>query len=163
RRDPRRRERHGEGLDGRGRVPIFGRTVFPSVKDGGTVDFNRRQFIVFCGSAAATFTVGMSKDSQAGCGAPIPFVITVQASGAWDPTFLVDPVADNAAFTPFAGAQIMTVGQIRYAPQLNIQAMTAGPYMVGATPQDFFAKHGQKMIIFNGVDNATISHDVGPR
>jgi hypothetical protein len=127
------------------------------------VDFNRRQFILFAGSAAATFTVGMSKNSEAGCGAQVPFVITVQASGAWDPTFLVDPVADNTAFTPFTGAQIMTAGQIRYAPQYNAQAMTAAPYMVGATPQDFFQKHAQKIIVFNGVDNATVSHDVGPR
>jgi uncharacterized protein (DUF1501 family) len=124
---------------------------------------NRRQFLLFAGSAAATFTVGMSRNTEAACGQPIPFVITVQASGAWDPTFLVDPVADNATFTPFNAAQIMNVGQIRYAPQWNVQAMTAAPYMVGATPADFFAKHGQKMIIFNGVDNATVSHDVGPR
>jgi uncharacterized protein (DUF1501 family) len=119
--------------------------------------------MLFAGSAAATFTVGMSRGANAACGAQVPFVITVQASGAWDPTFLVDPVADNAAFTPFTAAQIMTAGQIRYAPAFNTQTMMAAPYMVGATPQDFFVKHAQKIIIFNGVDNATVSHDVGPR
>lgn len=127
------------------------------------MDLNRRNFILISGSALATFTVGPAARSEDRCGAPVPFVLTVQAAGAWDPTFLVDPVADNAAFTPFTAAQILSVGQIRYAPQLNVQAMTAAPYMVGATPEDFFTKHGQKIILFNGVDNATVSHDVGPR
>jgi uncharacterized protein (DUF1501 family) len=124
------------------------------------VDFNRRRFILVSGAAAATFTVGMSAKAQQ-CASPVPFVITIQASGAWDPTFLVDPVADNVAFTPFTAAQIMTVGQIRYAPAFNANAMTAAPYLTNG--QDFFAKHGQKMVVFNGVDNATVSHDVGPR
>ena len=127
------------------------------------MDFDRRRFMLFCGSAAATFTVAMSRRGEAACGAQIPFVITVQASGAWDPTFLLDPVADNADYTPFTAAQIGTAGQIRYAPAMNVNAMTFAPYMVGTTPTDFFAKHGQKIVVFNGVDNATVSHDVGPR
>ncbi len=101
------------------------------------------------------------RSQEQSCGAQLPFVITVQASGAWDPTFLVDPVADDARFTPFTASHIKTVGQIRYAP-FDVTTDVV-PYMVGATPEDFFVKHGQRLVIWNGVDNATVSHDVGPR
>jgi hypothetical protein len=113
------------------------------------------------GCTAATCLVDLRVGRAQECGAKLPFVITVQASGAWDPTFLIDPVTDDARFSPFAAAHIKTVGQIRYAP-FDITADVV-PYMVGATPQDFFAKHGQRLVVFNGVDNATVSHDVGPR
>lgn len=123
----------------------------------------RRRFLVATGCSAATFLVDLrsGRSQQQECGAQLPFVITVQASGAWDPTFLVDPVADDARFTPFSAAHIKSVGQIRYAPY----DVTAGvvPYTVGATAADFFEKHGQRLLVFNGVDNATVSHDVGPR
>ena len=126
------------------------------------MDITRRQFLVASGCTAATclLEVPVSRSQQA-CGSQLPFVITVQASGAWDPTFLIDPVADDARFTPFTAGQIKSVGQIRYAPF----DVTTGvvQYMVGASPQDFFVKHGQRMLVFNGVDNATVSHDVGPR
>ena len=123
----------------------------------------RRRFLVATGCSAATFMVDLrtGRSQEQSCGAQLPFVITVQASGAWDPTFLVDPVADDARFTPFTASHIKTVGQIRYAP-FDVTTDVV-PYMVGATPEDFFAKHGQRLVIWNGVDNATVSHDVGPR
>jgi uncharacterized protein (DUF1501 family) len=123
----------------------------------------RRRFLVATGCSAATFLVDLQtgRSQQQECGAQLPFVITVQASGAWDPTFLIDPVADDTRFTPFAAAHIKTVGQIRYAPY----DITTGvvPYTVGADGADFFVKHGQRLLVVNGVDNATVSHDVGPR
>ena len=83
------------------------------------MDMNRRRFLLLSGSAAATFTVALTTRSQQPCATSWPFVITVQASGAWDPTFLVDPVADNAAFTPFTswegaeeGAEISPNGEL---------------------------------------------------
>jgi uncharacterized protein (DUF1501 family) len=118
---------------------------------------------VASGCSAATFLVDLraGRSQEATCGAQLPFVITVQASGAWDPTFLIDPVADDARFTPFTAAQIKTVGQIRYAPFDTTTGVVQ--YTVGATPEDFFVKHGQRLVVWNGVDNATVSHDVGPR
>jgi hypothetical protein len=123
---------------------------------------DRRRFLLVSGSATATFMVGLHGYSQQNCSAQIPFVITVEASGAWDPTFLIDPVGGSLDFTPFATTEIMNVGQIRYAPFTN-EAGLVTPYQVGETSQDFFVKHGQRLIVFNGVDNATVSHDVGPR
>lgn len=122
----------------------------------------RRRFLLASGATAATFVVDLpASRAQSNCGAALPFVITVQASGAWDPTFLVDPVADDARFTPFSAAHIKSFGQIRYAP-FDVTAEPV-PYRVGESQVDFFAKHGQRMIVWNGVDNATVSHDVGPR
>ncbi len=126
------------------------------------MDLSRRRFLLVSGSTAATLTVALASRSQQACSTSIPFVITVQASGAWDPTFLVDPVAGDAGFTPFSSTQILTAGQIRYAPFVDNQGVFS-QYMVGATPQDFFAKHQARLLVFNGVDNATVSHDVGPR
>jgi hypothetical protein len=126
------------------------------------MEFTRRRFLIASGCTAATFMVDLAKSkADLECGSQLPLVITVQASGAWDPTFLVDPVTDNAAFTPFTAAHIKQVGQIRYAPY----DVTTGvvQYNVGATPADFFQKHGQRLLVWNGVDNATVSHDVGPR
>jgi len=126
------------------------------------MELTRRRFLIASGSTAATFLVDLAPcRAQQACGAQLPLVITVQASGAWDPTFLIDPVADNAAFTPFTAAHIKTVGKIRYAPFDITNGVV--DYMVGATPADFFQKHGQRLLVFNGVDNATVSHDVGPR
>ena len=126
------------------------------------MELTRRRFLIASGCTAATFVVDFSPlRAQQACGSKLPLVITVQASGAWDPTFLVDPVTDDARFTPFAAAHIKTVGQIRYAPYDVTNGVVQ--YNVGATPTDFFAKHGQRLLVFNGVDNATVSHDVGPR
>ncbi len=126
------------------------------------MNLSRRRFLLVSGAATASFTVGSSVYSQEeACGTDVPFVITVQASGAWDPTFLIDPVAGNAAFTPFSASQLLSVGQLRYAPH----DITTGvvPYLVGPARADFFAKHAQRLLVFNGIDNATVSHDVGPR
>jgi uncharacterized protein (DUF1501 family) len=127
------------------------------------VELTRRRFLLASGCSAATFLVDLraSRSQPPSCGAELPFVITVQASGAWDPTFLIDPVTDDARFTPFTAAQIKSVGQIRYAPFDTTTDVV--PYRVGATLEDFFVKHGQRIVVWNGVDNATVSHDVGPR
>jgi hypothetical protein len=126
------------------------------------MQLDRRRFLLYSGASTASLMVGTSSGAQQACAAQVPFVITVQASGAWDPTFLVDPVADNADFTPFLGSELGQVGEIRYAPFTN-DAGVVTRYLVGDAQEDFFAKHGARTLVFNGVDNATVSHDVGPR
>jgi uncharacterized protein (DUF1501 family) len=126
-----------------------------------TMDLSRRRFLLVSGSAVATLSVALTSRSQE-CGAPLPFVITVQANGAWDPTFLIDPVGGDAGFTPFATSEILSAGAIRYAPYTNDGGVVT-PYLVGDAQADFFQKHAARAIVWNGVDNATVSHDVGPR
>ncbi|MDD9936382.1 MAG: DUF1501 domain-containing protein [Myxococcales bacterium] len=127
------------------------------------MELNRRRFLIASGGATAGLMLGLSSRAQEQtCASGLPFVITVQASGAWDPTFLVDPVADNADFTPFTAAQIASAGELRYAPFIDADGVVS-PYLVGDDQQDFFAKHAARTLVFNGVDNRTVSHDVGPR
>lgn len=121
---------------------------------------NRRRFLIASGGASAMFVAGATTVAQ-DAARPLPFVITLQASGAWDPTFLVDPIVDNAAYSPFSAAHVMTAGQIRYLPFDVETAVTLYTGVDGV--QDFFQKHFQRMVVWNGVDNATVSHDVGPR
>jgi uncharacterized protein (DUF1501 family) len=121
----------------------------------------RRRFLLGTGATLATLSVALTGSSQT-CGAALPFVITVQANGAWDPTFLIDPVGGDAGFTPFLTTEILSSGAVRYAPYTN-DAGVVTPYLVGDAQADFFQKHAARMIVWNGVDNATVSHDVGPR
>lgn len=92
-----------------------------------------------------------------------PLFVSIEAANAWDPTFLVDPKV-GAAFTPWTAGDIRTAlgTQIRYAPNLLADG-TRPVHAVGADGQDFFVKHGSKLLVMNGVDNATVSHDIGPR
>lgn len=92
-----------------------------------------------------------------------PLIITLEAAGAWDTTFLIDPKVDSG-FTPWTSDDIRTAlgTQIQYAPKLLADG-TRSVYRVGALADDFFVKHGSRLLVINGVDNATVSHDIGPR
>jgi hypothetical protein len=130
------------------------------------IRMNRRSVLALSAAGAATMFL---PDPRRGRGAAraqaadtSPLVITIEAANAWDPTFLTDPKV-NAGFTPWSAGDIRTVPntQIRYAP--NLVAGVKSPYVVGATPTDFFQKHGQSLVVINGVNNDTVSHDIGPR
>jgi hypothetical protein len=129
---------------------------------------NRRDLLALTAAGAATLFLPDPRSKRRFARAQSvdggPLVITIEAANAWDPTFLTDPKVD-AAFTPWTNADIRTVAgtQIRYAPKLDVAAGTKAPYKVGTDAQDFFQKHGQNLLVVNGVDNATVSHDIGPR
>ena len=139
---------------------------------------NRRHFLSLGAAGAATMFLPalqrgkggrfFSNSARAAAGATGPLLITLEAHAAWDATFLVDPHVD-AAFTPWTNADLRTVAgtSLKYAPNLLADG-TKTPYVVptsiGSTSTvDFFTKHGSKLVVVNGVDNATVSHDVGPR
>ncbi len=135
---------------------------------------NRRDLLAVTAAGAATMFLpdprrGRRFARATGSGSSTgPLLVTIEAARAWDPTFLTDPKVD-AAFTRWADADIRTVAgtQIRYAPSLVVDnadnVVSKDPYVVGDDAQDFFAKHGQRLVVVNGVDNATVSHDIGPR
>lgn len=126
---------------------------------------HRRNFLTLSAAGAATLFL---PDPRRGRGSlraqsqsTTPFLVCLEAQNGWDPTFLVDPKA-NLAFTPWAAADIRSVQSIRYAP--NLLADGSKPvYRVGLGNDDFFVKHGSKIVVVNGIDNSTVSHDVGPR
>ena len=79
--------------------------------------------------------------------------VSVHASGGWDPTSFCDPKA-NVAGEPVINHwaeedDIRHAGGIAYAPFADNEA--------------FFAKHHRRMLVINGVDAQTNSHDTGQR
>jgi uncharacterized protein (DUF1501 family) len=120
---------------------------------------SRRDLLKLSAAGAATmFLVPRTSRAQAACGVG-PLLITIEAQNAWDPTFLCDPKT-NAAFTPWVSGDLRTASGIQYAPRL-LPDLTKAPYITNG--QDFFVKHASRMVVVNGVDNATVSHDIGPR
>ncbi len=79
------------------------------------------------------------------------FLVTVLASGGWDPTSFCDPkmnVAGEKIINNWAATNsTQTVGNINYAPFADNDA--------------FFKAHYQKMLVINGVDVKSNSHTVG--
>ena len=95
------------------------------------------------------------------------FLITVNATGGWDPTALIDPKgnaprADGlGAVNNYSAAAIKSIGKLSYAPY---------PDMVEQPPADsaghfdvFFNKHAEKIRVINGIDTQTNGHDSGRR
>lgn len=122
---------------------------------------SRRSFLQSAALATATLVLAPSRRARAQS-AGLPLVISIEAAGAWDPTFLCNPVADARA-TPFAAGAIRTAGNLRYAPHRLPGEGTDVPERYTFNGEDFFQRWHTNMTVFNGVDNETVSHDVGPR
>jgi len=79
------------------------------------------------------------------------FVVTVQATGAWDVTCFCDPKENQRgelAITNWStNDETQSTGNIKYAPFAN--------------NEKFFKKHADKMLVINGVDSLTNSHSIG--
>lgn len=77
-----------------------------------------------------------------------PMFVLVQAVGGWDPTMVFDPKPGLSNL--FGEGDILTAGtSLQYAP------------IVGAP--EFFGAHASRLMVLNGVDMATNSHDPGRR
>ena len=95
------------------------------------------------------------------------FLITVSASGGWDPTSLIDPKGDApradglGPVNNFSASEIKTAGNLVYAPYSNIiqapSTESAGHF------DNFFAKHSNRLLVINGIDTQTNGHDSGRR
>lgn len=122
---------------------------------------SRRTFLKSAAAVSATLLI--ARPGRAQSGASLPLVISIEAAGAWDPTFLMDPVGGDARVTPFATSAILTAGNLRYAPHRLPGEGTAVPERYAFNGEDFFQRFRDQLTVFNGVDNETVSHDVGPR
>jgi len=83
-----------------------------------------------------------------------PYWVTIDASGGWDPTLLCDPKgkATEDALSPinnFLIDEILTVGPFRIAPVDGHQA--------------FFERFRDRLLVINGIDAQTVSHETGNR
>ncbi|MBA2662874.1 MAG: DUF1501 domain-containing protein [Bradymonadaceae bacterium] len=97
-----------------------------------------------------------------------PYFIAIHAGGAWDPAFLCDP-KNNAELNRITLAE-GTSGRIKYAAlpvdasALGLEAQYADAYNQHLmTNEAFFAAHGSRLTILNGVDTSTNNHETGTR
>lgn len=81
-----------------------------------------------------------------------PLYIMIKADGGWDPTILCDPKGNEINRTYGVG-DILTAGNINYAPGLAL--MGSG--------QSFFEKYHRELLVINGIDMSTNSHNPGKR
>jgi hypothetical protein len=92
----------------------------------------------------------------------------VNAGGGWDPMFLCDPKTG----TEFdrVSAQIGEAGEHRFpdvavsAEELGLDPAYAADYdAILLSNGEFFGKHGERLLVMNGVDTSTNNHDGGSR
>src|SRR5688572_11261374 len=124
---------------------------------------NRRVFLQSTAAMSAGLMLGSSRKARAQSGGALPLVITIEAAGAWDPTFLHDPVGGAANVTPFGAGAIRTSGNLTYAPHRLPGEDATVPELYAYNGEDFFQRWRPALTIIRGVDNETVSHDVGPR
>ncbi|SVD13180.1 uncharacterized protein METZ01_LOCUS366034, partial [marine metagenome] len=83
-----------------------------------------------------------------------PYWVTIHAGGGWDPTLLCDPKGRTSASQPdpvnsYDVADILDIGPFRVAPVTGHQA--------------FFERFSSELLVINGIDVGTNSHQVGTR
>lgn len=115
---------------------------------------NRREFTKLLGmaglSATAPLPLGIVQAAEPYSG---PFYINLAAIGGWDVTSFCDPksnIPGERAINNWADSDsIEQIGNIAYAPVANNKA--------------FFERFYQDMLVINGIDTQTNSHDDGRR
>lgn len=127
----------------------------------------RRSFLKIVSGLGLASTLPIGLVRPAFGATPTRFLITVSASGGWDPTSLIDPKGNAlrsdglGPVNNYSATQIKTIGNLRYAA-----------YPDGVTPPDiasaghldtFFAKHYQRLRVINGIDTQTNGHESGQR
>lgn len=127
----------------------------------------RRQFLKRLAALSVAGALPASLVSPAFGATPDRFLITVSASGGWDPTSLMDPKgnaprADGLGpINNFAASAIKSAGNLVYAPYSEI---VEPPASGNAGDFDaFFARHFERLLVINGIDTQTNGHDSGRR
>lgn len=118
---------------------------------------DRRDFLKLAGMAGLGVAVGLPSSRRADAADPYtgPLFCFVNAGGGWDPTLLCDPKGAASDDDPdainrtFLTSQIEQAGNISYAPIDGIR--------------EFFQTHYQDVLVVNGIDCQTNSHDTGTR
>jgi len=140
---------------------------------------DRRKFIELMGlSLAGAALPGTEPFGWAGGGhgspggALMPLMLCFEASGGWDPTLHCDPHA-HSDYSYYGESDIReTASGLLYAPQRQPTwpddqnaSDIEDDYSVGVTGSRvaFFEKYQNDLLVINGIDNQTVSHDVGRR
>ncbi len=121
---------------------------------------DRRDFLKLASTAGLGVAVGSLPFATNAKAAPYTgtFYVTVNAGGGWDPTSFCDPKGAKSESDPDPMNHYLasTIGKvpnspIQYAPDPD------------GNNKAFFEKHASELMIINGIDTSTNSHDVGSR
>lgn len=128
---------------------------------------NRRLFLKRTLALAVANAVPAALIKPAYGATPDRFLITVNASGGWDPTSLMDPKGDAprsdglGPINNYSASAIKSAGNLIYAPYSEIveppESDAAGHF------DNFFNKHHERLLLINGIDTQTNGHDSGRR
>lgn len=120
---------------------------------------SRRTFLKCCSLAGLGFAVPIDPHSVLGAqekkdqadGYPGPYYIVYNASGGWDTTYLMDPKGVEGINRLYKQGDILSEGNHRIAP-------IAKHIEKGMSNEDFFAKYGEELRVFNGLDLSVNNH-----
>ncbi len=125
----------------------------------------RRTFLHAIAGGAASMSFAAAR-SRAQSTLP-PLLITVEAAGAWDPTFHCDPHGISGV-APYTLDDVRMYAQLPTAPRVSrtAAALSFGGFMVprvGAGSVDFFEQHAGRLRVINGVDHRSVIHAAAAR
>jgi uncharacterized protein (DUF1501 family) len=121
----------------------------------------RRDFMRLSATASGMLLCGgvrMALAQQAFSG---PYWLFVEANGGWDPTSFCDPkgfgLGVNGDINNYDQNDIGQAGNISFAPPPDSFANDTSLF----SNADFFQAHFQRLVVVNGINHRTNSHDVG--
>lgn len=130
---------------------------------------NRRDILKLTGVTGISVFLPWGLSSQAHADEATwggPYFLHMHAAGGWDPTLLCDGKLTEAGASPrYQNRLVTAVGDVNGIP---IPTQTAaGKYLLRVgnnaveDPEHFFRTIGSKMLVINGVDTRTNSHETG--
>ena len=128
----------------------------------------RRDFIKLCSLTGLTVVAGVALDGDTAEAAPYEgnFFINIAAMGGWDVTNIVDPKGDKIGMNKYPTTAIEPQSNgVAWAPlSLSTDVVGNQNAVDGALAfESFMTANWNKLLIINGIDQQTNSHDVGQR
>lgn len=121
----------------------------------------RRDFLRMTASAGGLLLCGNTRLALAQQAFGGPYWLFIEARGGWDPTSFCDPkgfgLGVNGDINNYDPNDIGQIGNIRYAPPPDSFANNTTLF----SNQDFFQAHFQRLLVINGINYGTNSHEVG--
>jgi len=122
----------------------------------------RRDFLKLASLAGLAVVVGPTNSKEAEAAEPYtgPLWLMINAGGGWDPTSMCDPKGGLGPDDPKAVNRLFTTAEIQTIGAFQVPPPNNGPL---SQINQFFQDHYQNLLVINGIDTQTNSHDVGSR